>query len=200
MIKASLKKLVVLLTVSMLLSVAFAVNAADSGKVIYKDNNGGLIIETSSESAHTYITQDKVEKINPKYIWNSPQARNVKSSSYKGKGTEETEFINRPGFAENVLQYELSKSWTCELSVTGKFDVKVVESTIGVKIAKTYSVKKTYTIKVPANKNITLWVAPKGEKYTWDYYSPNITNGGYTKTGSGSYINYTSEVVNPVYW
>ena len=201
MLRKMLKKITAItLVASVAMSLVSGVNAASTGKVLYKDKNGGKIVEVSSESSYTYRNNEDGSKIKPQWPWTPNQVRYVGKSYTRGTAVVLTTFKNQYSPVTNKFQYEISKAWNCELSTSGKFDIKAVEVAIGVKIAYTYTTKKLYEINVPARKNVNLWSAPQGDRYTWEYWTSNYTDGGYTKAGSGSYNNYTSEIITPVYY
>jgi hypothetical protein len=201
MLRKLFKKITLItLITSVALTMTMGGNSASSGKVLYKDKKGGKIVLVKSNSSYKYRNSKQQNAIEPRWAWNPNQVRYVGKSYTRGTAVVIATFKNQYSSVQNEFNYEVNKTWNCELSTSGSFDIKAVEASIGVKIAYTYTTKKLYKIYIPAYKNMNLWSAPQGNKYTWQYWTSNYTNSGYTKAGSGSYKHYTSEIVTPVYY
>lgn len=165
-------------------------------KVVYEDEYGLKIVEVSRVDKF-------VGKLNENVLPDSGVAQTngyyvtYNKSDEKGEASMIATFKNENSPVENSFDYSNSHKWTNKTSASGEFNFGAVAAKLVSGWEETYKTTITYHVTVPAGKNVNLWSAPAGDKYTFTVYEGSKEG---KKLGTGSFTNYSRVIVNPVYF
>lgn len=178
----------------MLFGVNYNTYANSNEKVVYEDEYGLKIVEVSR--VDRFVRKDDKNAASTQLTGTRAA---YSSSDYRGDASIIATFKNGNSPVENSFDYSNEHSWSNKSTVSGKVDFKVVQATTGVEWKDEYVTTITYHITVPAGKNVNLWTAPTGKKYTYTVYDTGLF-GDEREIGHGSYTNFTSTIVTPMYF